>query len=494
MLAPARPFDLNIGEILEQWGARHAVRELIANALDEQAITGTAPVEIEEISKGVWRIRDYGRGLAYEHFQQNENPEKRKHASKVIGKFGVGLKDAMATLHRQKIGITISSKHGVITVKMHAKHGFDDVDTLHAVIATPIDPKFVGTEIVLTGIAAAEIEAAKAFFLRFSADTLLEETEYGQILAKPPKGKARIYVKGLLVAEEDNFLFSYNVTALTKPMEKALNRERTHVGRAAYQGRIKDMLLKAKSADVFKALAAEISKIEIGRATEELQWKDVVQRAIQVLNTLDSKPLFVPASLAREAYGAVADAEAEGRTVYIIPDQHMPRSKLDINGDPLWTFDHYLADRQASFKFDFIPYAKLKKSEQAIFDQRKAIAALVGGLPRFVKGIEITQTMRPDYEFSDHTQGLWDSESGKIIIHRGELKSLTQFAGTLLHELAHARSGHPDHSRAFENELTDMLGVVAARVLAPVKQTKSKSKPKAGKRAVRMKRGATRSR
>jgi hypothetical protein len=32
----ARNFDLNIEEILERWDVRHAIRELIANALDQR--------------------------------------------------------------------------------------------------------------------------------------------------------------------------------------------------------------------------------------------------------------------------------------------------------------------------------------------------------------------------------------------------------------------------------------------------------------------------
>lgn len=41
-------FDFNIGEILEAWLPRHAVREVIANALDEQALTKTSDVVIAE--------------------------------------------------------------------------------------------------------------------------------------------------------------------------------------------------------------------------------------------------------------------------------------------------------------------------------------------------------------------------------------------------------------------------------------------------------------
>src|SRR5258708_19811703 len=99
--SPPKHFDLNIEKILEGWEPCHAVRELIANALDEQALTATKQPEIFKDRKGWWHVRDFGRGLQYVHLTQNESNEKLKNADKVVGKFGVGLKDPLATLTRQ---------------------------------------------------------------------------------------------------------------------------------------------------------------------------------------------------------------------------------------------------------------------------------------------------------------------------------------------------------------------------------------------------------
>jgi hypothetical protein len=41
-----REFDLNIERVLENWTVAHALREVIANALDEQALTETSEPEI----------------------------------------------------------------------------------------------------------------------------------------------------------------------------------------------------------------------------------------------------------------------------------------------------------------------------------------------------------------------------------------------------------------------------------------------------------------
>lgn len=62
---------------------------------------------------------------------------------------------------------------------------------------------------------------------------------------------SNIYINGLKIAEESNFLFSYNITALNKQIIKALNRERTNVGRSAYGDRIKSILTACNNSYVY---------------------------------------------------------------------------------------------------------------------------------------------------------------------------------------------------------------------------------------------------
>jgi hypothetical protein len=51
------------------------------------------------------------------------------------------------------------------------------------------------------------------------------------------------------------------------------------------------------------------------------------------------------------------------------------------------------------------------------------------------------------------------------VIKRSELRSLDVYAGTLLHEVAHAVSGTPDVSAGFEDALTVETGSVAAEAI-----------------------------
>lgn len=46
----------------------------------------------------------------------------------------------------------------------------------------------------------------------------------------------------LRVAEEQNYLFSFDITSPTKALRAALNRERSNVGRTAYTDRVKAIL------------------------------------------------------------------------------------------------------------------------------------------------------------------------------------------------------------------------------------------------------------
>lgn len=458
-----RRFDLNIEKILEGWETCHAVREIIANALDEQVLTNSKDVEISKDRSGIWHIRDFGRGLKYEHLTQNENQEKLKNPTKVIGKFGVGLKDALATLNRRNIDVLLRSKHGDITLGQTPKHGFPDVVTLHAVVKPPSEPDLVGTDIVLGGVSDADMADAKNFFLKFSNQSVLDETSYGQILESAQGRKSRIYVTGMLVAEEENFAFSYNITSLTAAMRKALNRERTNVGRTAYSERVKQMLLASKADAVAETLAEDLEKIEKGTNRDEVKWTDVAVHACQILNA-SKRVVFVTASDLATFRDAIDDAENDGFEIVTVPEniRNSLRGITDLKGNPVRDLGVFRAEYAASFEFKFVSPDKLSRSEQRVFALREKIGSLVGGIPKKVKQIKVSETMRPDV-MSGHTpQGLWDEATSSIIILREQLDSVEHFAGTLLHEIAHAKTGYVDVSRDFENALTDMLGRVAA--------------------------------
>ena len=93
-------FDLNVQKILQDWKISDALRELMANAFDEAHLSQTSePKMIYKPTSKEVQIIDFGRGIKLTDFVQNESFEKNS-INFTIGKFGIGLKDAISVLFR----------------------------------------------------------------------------------------------------------------------------------------------------------------------------------------------------------------------------------------------------------------------------------------------------------------------------------------------------------------------------------------------------------
>ena len=434
------------------------MREIIANALDEHALTGTAEPEIVKRRDG-WHVTDFGRGLRYQHLTQNESPEKRRRADAVVGKFGVGLKDALATFSRRGVDVVIRSPHADMTLRRAAKSSFADVRTLHAAISRPSEPRRRGTDFALRGLADRDMAAARDYFLRFAGDEELERTDLGSILRRRPDEPARIYVKGVRVAVEDGFLFSYNITSTTAQLQRALNRERTNVGRSAYQDRVKAILLRSASPDVAEQVVQDLTRIPAGTNHDEVTWLDVQEQAVRIV-AARAKTVFVSAQQMFTHAATIVEARGDGYKVIVVPDRLLGRlSKLrDVNGNPILDIGGVIQVWNASFVYDFIDPEELGKRERATWDMLPHLLRLAGDHSRRVREVRISKTMRLD-EGAYETEGVWDSP--RIVVKRSVLDSPRHFASVVLHEVAHASSGANHGSLAFMAAIDDLAGLAA---------------------------------
>ncbi len=459
-----KKFDLNIEKILENWEAFHAVREIIANALDEQLLTNSQDVIIQKKGQR-YIIRDFGRGLKYTHLTQNENDEKLN-TEGVIGKFGIGLKDALATFDRQGVKVRAKSRYNIISIDKSTKQDFQDIVTLHAIIEEPSDPNFIGTEFELEGVTNSDINQAKRLFLKFSGHIVIENTKYGQIISGGRSG-GDIFINGVKVAEEENFLFSYNITQLNSAIKKALNRERSNVGRTAYSDSIKRILLSSESKQVAENLADDLCRISEGTAHDELAWIDVQEHAVKILNQ-KGRYLFITSYEAMMHPDMIDQAKGSGYLIITIPENL--RSKIrglkDIVGGPIVDIGKFVSLYNESFEFDFVKPRDLSPSERKIFDLKQMIIDLVGGLPPSVKDVRISNSIRKDFLEEDHSMGCWDSKTGSIVLDRGALVNIKIFSGVLIHEIVHSGTGFSDVSRDFENSLTEVIGELCERILS----------------------------
>ena len=109
---------------------------------------------------------------------------------------------------------------------------------------------------------------------------------------------------------------------------------------------------------------------------------------------------------------------------------------------------HFKQTWNDSFEFTFVSPNKLTgNSERAVYDATPRIIALIGGLPSNVKEIMISETMRMEAYAFVEAVGIWNPPN--IIIKRTQLGSLEEYAGSLLHEIAHACSGWSQISFVF---------------------------------------------
>ncbi len=455
----ARLFDLNIEEVLDHWEVEHAIREVIANALDEQVLTGTEDVEIFE-DRGAWHVRDHGRGLQIEHFTLNENKEKLGSDAGVIGKFGVGLKDALATFHRRGVEVTIRSPSGIFRLREAHKHNFDGITTLH--VDHDPTPHGKGTDVELKGVSSADIDTAKSLFLRFSGDELIEATQYGEILRRTG-GLPRVYINGVYANEEPNFLFSYNVTSLTPAMKKRLNRERLNVGRTTYAERVKAILTAAESDEVCNRLGDQAFARARGDQCDEMQWIDVAQHALNLLHRR-GRVAFVTEANLQLMPDVIDHMRNDDYEVVVVPEAHMAKldEQYEAGDTDLRTVEGYMAEYNESFSYQFVESSALTDAERSILERTPEILSLVGIEAAKAPPIRISETMRIG---PDTTQGVYDRQLQSIVVKRSQLRSLNDYAGTLLHEVAHATSGAPDVSREFESALTDYLGLASSGAL-----------------------------
>ena len=246
-------------------------------------------------------------------------------------------------------------------------------------------------------------------------------------------------------------------------MRKALNRERTHVGRAAYTERIKSILLSSSTDKVAQLLVEDLKRYQEGMQHDELKYTDVSIHACKILNSTGNVVFVTPQQLQDQTMG-VDNVKRDCLQIVVIPEiiGCKINTEKDISGNSIRDLVQYSLERNASFEFNFVEPKQLKDIERTVFEKTSEIFKTIGGRPNMIEEILISETMRRE-EFGMETLGLWEPDKKRIIIKRDQLKDLKAYAGTLLHETAHAISSAGDVSREFESALTSLLGITASK-------------------------------
>ena len=101
-----------------------------------------------------------------------------------------------------------------------------------------------------------------------------------------------------------------------------------------------------------------------------------------------------------------------------------------------------------------------------IFFKKDKLFQIIGGKPYNIKSVVVSETMQKDNMTFSQAAALWEPANQRIIIWRPKLKDEQEFLGILLHEISHAISGATDATRAFESELTRLLGIFSKRAIS----------------------------
>lgn len=282
--------DLNIGtQCLENWENHHAIRELIANALDEHIISKiTQPISINH-SRNKCEIIDYGAGITKSSFIIQSNSNKLSN-EKLIGQFGFGMKDAIAVLCKNDIDIKIYTKDFIFTPSYTQRANTSDI-TLHITFIANNnydDDEEYGTKIVLNNIKKTDIEKAKDYFIDFT--TIKFDNIYSDIIMKFNDKSQYIFVNKFRVCKtKKNTYFSYNIKK-TKDVMKFFNRDRGEKDYASFR-KIITMILK--DIDIYsdkystEQLRNEIKKILSNDNLLEFNQIDVIRNILSQLNQSD---------------------------------------------------------------------------------------------------------------------------------------------------------------------------------------------------------------
>lgn len=471
-------YDLNIQNILEDWKPEDAIREFISNALDETKLSQTnQEPNIFKDSDGLWHIRDYGRGLKPNSFIQNESEEKLNR-NDMIGKFGIGLKDAIATLVRNKISFYILADQERYDAEYRIKTGGSNELTIH-MVASPIPKtqRIQGTDVIIA-CTDQQIQNAKEKFSQYGSMKVLASTDLGEIIQKPFFGPAKIYFNGLEIAQEEDFIFSYNITKPTLQLKKSLNRERKNVGKTAYAKRIQDMYKNLEEKAVMDILLDHI--IDRDFSLSELEYSEIMASVLQ-WSAQDSQAsqdkVFVSQSFMEKNPSMIADiSERQDKKIVILPDTSYKKietfnkntqnaKNFAYGQNTINTFDQIMRTEEENFNPEVISFSDLTKKEKNVFKLAQAIVNKVSR-PHQFKAIKVAQSLY-SYEEGSQTIGLWSPKDQTIYIRRDQLNSSSAFLGTLLHEITHAQTGTYDVTRAFESSLSQVIGHLAASLVDP---------------------------
>ena len=239
--------DLNFGKFSAlQSDVTRALCELVSNALDAHQAAGVTVMPELRVEGQDVIISDRGRGLVLSNFAIGR-PSAAALPSSSLGQFGLGLKDAVAVLLRERATVTIASSHG--DFDFSEREGKCNASTIH-VRCKPRDPathtSVVGTTFRVAGLPTPPLTVAnsKTYFLAMlnlgAPIATMRNTAVGTITVYPPSERRagssskapkfyHMFINGVKKMCSTPLLLQYNIQP-SRAGPKLFDRDHNVVG------------------------------------------------------------------------------------------------------------------------------------------------------------------------------------------------------------------------------------------------------------------------
>ena len=416
----------------ENWTVADAIREIIQNGLD----TGT---ELFFTTEGnLHEVHDGGLGMRLSDFIIGRS-SKRGNAD-VIGQFGEGLKIGCLVLARESRQVRIISLGKQYDFSIQYDNTWQE--KLLTIDITDRKTASRGTTVALE-CSEEEIEKARKLFIQLNPQPVLERLPSikTEILETNP---GVIWVNGLAVTKIDA-LYGYNFHR-----KELVNRDRAAIGHS----QIKNCVAEAMSTTVNPDIIANLLRTAVGMAgkgttpTElDVQFNPRKNTWLRVIKRLYGTKVCL------SSHNPQTDLTATEKNWTVL---ELPWS--------LWySLQRVLpqADIVIKNRTRIIPFNRLTAEQQEFFNKGKRISDEIAGeagLKPYPVKIFVDKEKKDETRLFNFDQtGFYLNGVAGVCHQTVKDLDLGKFVGTLLHEYVHGNCGHDDNSRAFENDLTDVI-------------------------------------
>lgn len=423
----------------EDWGIKEALREAIQNALDTHT-----DVDIQQ-SGNMYYICDKGEGMELRDFIMGIT--KKRGDETVIGQFGEGISIACLVFARLGRQVSIYSKGKRYFFAIEKDEMWQEELLTIYIEDWTNEP---GTKVQIE-CSAKDMEEAKSLFLAFQPVPPKTQATIGytDILDSP----GNVFVNGLWVAKISS-VYGYNF----RHHKSLVNRDRNAINQSAINTAVSEVMGEIVDVGIITNLIGKaLDRTYAGHAEFQsafsIKDKDTWR---SVIDMLYGKKVCM-------SYSVIVDARAmdKGYKVLDVPWgiaralSYIVKSAKDCVAPSM-------------FKRKYVPASHLSNEMQ---DKWRRASTITKTLAEMIEYVMFPMKIyEPGEDDEVETQGLAirndaDYPNGLVGINVRFLcrqnVTVEQIVGVQVHELVHLNKNGYDCTRAFENDLTDVIAKLA---------------------------------